>query len=171
MCDGECKWIVLVLRDRYANDCERECLKRGIMLNFSLCDDDVYYVPFGDSPVHGNYLFVREHDKENSLRDILEYKRDAFEAYPMHMRITDGEFRSMLDGIESTRHVVEAKHGDIVQVKNGKYRKLYGIVLREDRSGRIDIGLKFHFGTIVEQMDSSDFEVVGNIFRHLKILR
>ena len=166
------KWIVLVLKDRFSNDTERESLKRLVLARFPrLGERDVYYVPYECSFAFCNFLFVRENDPENDLRDMLEVRREAFEPYPSHMRITDGEFARMVDGVDETRRKATVKYGDIVTVRKGTYSKLNGIVLREDRSGRIDVGLKFCFGTVVERCDVDELVVKGNIFEYLKVLK
>ncbi len=168
--ETERKWIVFVLKDKCSNDSERENLKNCLMLNFPLRSTDIYYVKSEDCFAFSNFLFVREYDADD-LRKILEFRRDAFEAYPMHMRITDAEMTSMVEGINSSRKTVCLKHGDIVTIKNGRYSKLYGIVLRECRSSKVDVGLKFCFGTVTEQYGPEDLNVVGNIFKYLKVLK
>ena len=130
--EGDCsnRWLVLVLKDRFSNDPERENLKNCLMLNFPLRSTDIYYASSENCPAYSNFLFVREEGSDD-LRSILELKREAFEPYPMHMRITDEEMTGLVDGVIMSRKAVLPKHGDIVIVKSGKYVKLYGIVIRE----------------------------------------
>ena len=170
--EGDCsnKWLVLVLKDKFSNDSERENLKNCLMLNFPLKSTDIYYVKSDDCFAYSNFLFVREYGSED-LRSILEFKMDAFEPYPMHMRITDEEMAVMVDGIDMSRRAAVPKHGDIVIVKNGKYGKLYGIVLRECRSSKVDVGFKFCFGTVTEQCKPDELNIVGNLFNYLKVLK
>ena len=170
--EGDCsnKWLVLVLKDRFSNDSERENLKNCLMLNFPLKSTDIYYVKSEDCFAYSNFLFVREYGPED-LRSILEFRMDAFEPYPMHMRITDEEMAVMVDGIDMSRKAAVPKHGDIVIVKNGKYGKLYGIVLRECRSSKVDVGFKFCFGTVTEQYKPDELNIVGNLFNYLKVLK
>ena len=170
--EGDCsnKWLVLVLKDKFSNDSERENLKDCLMLNFPLKSTDIYYVKSEDCFAYSNFLFVREYGSED-LRSILEFKMDAFEPYPMHMRITDEEMAVMVDGIDMSRRAAVPKHGDIVIVKNGKYGKLYGIVLRECRSSKVDVGFKFCFGTVTEQYKPDELNIVGNLFNYLKVLK
>ena len=170
--EGDCsnKWLVLVLKDKFSNDSERENLKDCLMLNFPLKSTDIYYVKSEDCLAYSNFLFVREYGSED-LRSILEFKMEAFEPYPMHMRITDEEMAVMVDGIDMSRRAAVPKHGDIVIVKNGKYGKLYGIVLRECRSSKVDVGFKFCFGTVTEQYKPDELNIVGNLFNYLKGLK
>ena len=86
---NERKWLILVLKDRYSNDAEREALKSHLMMNFPLKTNDIYYVQFEDNYAFGNFLFVSEYNPSDDLRNFLESKREAFEPYPSHMRITD----------------------------------------------------------------------------------
>ena len=78
--EGDCsnKWLVLVLKDKFSNDSERENLKNCLMLNFPLKSTDIYYVKSEDCLAYSNFLFVREYGSED-LRSILEFKMDAFE--------------------------------------------------------------------------------------------
>ena len=170
--EGDCsnRWLVLVLKDRFSNDSERENLKNCLMLNFPLKSTDIYYVKSEDCLAYSNFLFVREYGSED-LRSILEFKMDAFEPYPMHMRITDEEMAVMVDGIDMSRRAAVPKHGDIVIVKNVKYGKLYGLVLRECRSSKVDVGFKFCFGTVTEQYKPDELNIVGNLFNYLKVLK
>ena len=170
--EGDCsnKWLVLVLKDKFSNDSERENLKNCLMLNFPLKSTDIYYVKSEDCFAYSNFLFVREYGSED-LRSILEFKMDAFEPYPMHMRITDEEMAVMVEGISMNRKAAVPKHGDIVIVKNGKYGKLYGIVLRECRSSKVDVGFKFCFGTVTEKYEPDELNIVGNLFNYLKVLK
>lgn len=170
--EGDCsnRWLVLVLKDRFSNDPERENLKNCLMLNFPLRSTDIYYASSENCPAYSNFLFVREYNS-NNLKNILELKREAFEPYPMHMRITDEEMTGLVDGVIMSRKAVLPKHGDIVIVKSGKYVKLYGIVLRECRSSKVDVGFKFCFGTVIEQYEPDELSIVGNLFNYLKVLK
>ena len=169
--EGNIIWLVLVLKDKFATDSDREQLRNGIVSNFNLKPGDVCYVRKEDGEALSNFLFVREYHHDTDLKDILEFRRDMFESYPAHMRITGDELDTMIGGIESAKRSVTVKHGDIVVVKNGVYSKLYGIVLRENRSGKVEVGLKFCFGTVTEQYSPKDLTVIGNIFKNLKVLR
>lgn len=169
-CGSDEKWLVLVLKDRFANDTERENLKNCLLFGLSLKSSDICYVRAEDGFAFSNFLFVREHDPED-LRQILEYRRDVFEAYPAHMRITGAELEAMMAGIEESRKSICLKHGDIVVARRGKYSKLNGIVLRESRSGKVEVGFKFCFGTVTEQYRPDDLTAVGNIFNYLKVLK
>ena len=170
--EGDCsnRWLVLVLKDRFSNDPERENLKNCLMLNLPLRSTDIYYASSENCPAYSNFLFVREYGSDD-LRSILELKREAFEPYPMHMRITDEEMTGLVDGVIMSRKAVLPKHGDIVIVKSGKYVKLYGIVLRECRSSKVDVGFKFCFGTVTEQYKPDELNIVGNLFNYLKVLK
>ncbi len=172
MADGKGnKWIVLVLKEKHANDGDRDLLKASLMAAFQLKSGDVYFVREDEGTALNNFLFVRERDPEHDLRAFLDFRRDMFEPYPAHMRITEEELDRMIEGIGESRRKETVKYGDIVLIKNGVYSKLYGIVLRENRSRKIDVGLKFCFGTVLEQYSPEDLSVVGNIFNYLKVLR
>lgn len=167
---SESTWLVLVLKTKCCNDAEREQIKSSLLANFKLRADEVYYVHEEDCHAFCNFLFVKEHD-EGDLRKYLEFRRDAFEPYPNHMRITGSELDSMVEGIRKNRRTVCVKHGDVVLIKNGRYSKLYGIVLRESRTAKVEVGLKFCFGVMVEQYNPDELEIVGNLFNYLKVLK
>lgn len=161
-------WIGFLLKDRYATDFEKASLKSEIMENFKLNEDDICYVPFEKYCGLSYYFFVRERDSENDLRDIYLFKKDAFEIYSLHVKITNDELNNcMKSTLKPNRGYV--KFGDIVRIESGKYSKLNGIVLRENRNGKIEVGMRFCFGTIVEQYDSGNLIVTGNIFNYIKV--
>lgn len=169
--DKNSKWIVFVLKERFANDQDRDAMKASLLANFPLKSSDIYFVSEEDGTALNNFIFVKEYDAENDLRSILEFKREMLEAYPAHMRITEKELDMMVEGIGESKRKETVKHGDIVMIKSGIYNKLYGIVLRETRSSKLDVGLKFCFGTITEQYNPEDLNVIGNIFNYLKVLK
>ena len=171
MANDDLKWLVLVVKDKYSNDDEREMLKSLLMRNFSLKKEDVYYVPTDSNFAFSNFVFVREYNPEDDLRKMLECRRDMFEPYPSHMRITDDEFRNMVSGMKEKSKGISIKYGDIVGIKNGVYSKLNGIVLRESKPPKVDVGLKFCFGVVIEQYNPEDLVVKGNIFNYLKVLK
>ena len=166
-----CRWLVLVLKDRYSNDESRRLLAESLEGKYGLAEGDVRFIPCADSPVYANFVFVRTCKPFDDLRNIVEYKHDMLESFRMHMRITDEEFNALVGGIGVARRQERVKHGDVVRIRNGAYCKLHGIVLREDRYGRIEVGMKFCFGTVVRKYNESDLEVVGNLFRYLKVLK
>ena len=132
-------------------------------------EEDVYYVPFESSFAFSNFLFVKEYCADD-LMNVMEYRRDAFEQYPMHMRITDDEFFSMVEGIKASKKKTVVKYGDIVIAKHGKFSRLHGIVLRESNKNKIEVGFKFCFGKIIEKYDAEELDVTGNIFDYLKVI-
>lgn len=164
-------WIAFILKDRFAKDSERESLKNDIISKFCLCDDDVHFIPIEMNFAYSNYIFVREHNVDD-MRNIYDKRKDAFENYQMHVRITEVEFCNMVESLkeEQFRNKPTIKYGDIVVVKNGKYNKLYGIALRESNPTKFDIGFKFCFGKVVEQYSAEELNVVGNIFNYLKVI-
>ena len=164
-------WLVLVLKEKYATDADREQLKACLLANFPLKNTDVRFVRKSDENALSNFVFVREYHRDTDLKEILAFRRDYFEAYPVHMRITETELKDMMGGIEEAKKSITVKYGDIVVIKSGIYSKLHGIVLRENRSSKIEVGMKFCFGTVVEQYSPDELEIKGNIFKYLKVLK
>ena len=173
MADASDNWLVLVMKERHSNDSSRETLKRSLVSGFSLREKDVYYAPSDFGFALDGYLFVRDWTEDgSSLRQILDRHGELLEPYPAHMRVSGEEFEHMVEGIRDRMEAQSSvKHGDIVLVKSGTYSKLYGIVLRNCRSAKVDVGLKFCFGTVTESFLPQELKVVGNIFNYLKVLK
>lgn len=162
-------WIAFLLQDKYASDFEKENLKRDIIKKFNRSEDDICYTPYDYNSGLTYYFFVKEYDKENDLRTIWEYRPYIFEAFNNHIKITEIQLIDMMRQIKNYQHG-SIKYGDLVYIKKGCYNKLYGIVLRQNRNNKYDVGLKFRFGTIVKSFSSDEIKVVDNIFKHIKVL-
>lgn len=163
-------WLAFLLKDKYSSNFEKERLKSGIRREFGRGDEEICYLPFERNVGLSYYFFVRERDRENDLRDIYAYRPDAFEPFDRHRRISGTDLAGMMR-CSSGGDRGYAKQGDIVTVRKGVYGGLHGIVLREDRCGRIVVGFKFCFGTVVESFSLAELEVNGNIFNYLKVPR
>ena len=162
-------WIAFLLQDRFALDIEKEKLKNDIIKKFNRSEEDICYTPFDYNSGLTYYFFVKQYDKENDLRQIWQSYVYTFQAFNNHIKITETELKDMLRDIKQYQHGM-IKQGDLVLIKKGCYNKLYGIVLRENRNGKYDIGLKFRFGTIVKSFSSEQLKVIDNIFKHIKVL-
>ena len=163
-------WLAFMLKDKYASNFEKDRLKRCVCSKFKRSDREICYVPFERNSGLSYYFFVLERE-ETDLSSIYSYRTDVFETFNRHKRITGGELNEMLRTANNCQRGY-AKQGDLVTVKNGIYRKLHGIVLRQDRSpNKVVVGLKFCFGTVVETFDLLDLEVCGNLFNYLKVLK
>ena len=167
--DSDSVWLAFLLKDKYSSNFEKERLRAGICSGFNRTEDEIYYVPFERNVGLSYYFFVLEKDSED-LRNIYSYRSDAFDVFERQKKITGAELNEMVGSLKKCSSEY-AKYGDIVTIRNGMYCKLHGIVLREDRSGRIVVGLKFCFGTVIETFDLSDVEITGNIFNYMKVLK
>ena len=111
------------------------------------------------------YVFIRENNPSEFWNKI---KKDKYFQQPMgYYEVTDKQIKSLTREIEYKRDTVF--FGDIVKIKTGQYQKLYGIVLRQSRAQKIEVGLKFCFGSIYQEYNETYLEVIGNIFKFIKI--
>ena len=162
-------WIAFMLRDKYANDLQKNNLKKDIMLKFNRKKEDICYTSCGNDFGSIYYFFVKEYDKENDLRNIHQAYTSHFQSYYYHTRIKEKQLNDLFSSIKKSNEVV-AKFGDLVLINKGEYSKLYGIILRQNRNKKIDVGFKFGFGSVIKSYDISDFTIVGNIFNYIKVL-
>ena len=168
--DDDSIWLAFLLKDRFSSNFEKERLRAGICLEMHRDESDICYVPFERNVGLSYYFFVLERDHEMDMHRIYEYRSEAFEPFDRHKRISGRELNDMMrNARQCSRGYV--KQGDLVMIRSGIYSKLHGVVLREDRSGRAMVGMKFCFGTVVEGFDISELEVEGNIFNYMKVLR
>ena len=113
------------------------------------------------------YVFIQEDDPDTLFRELQKEK--YFYEPTNYLKIPNNEIVEMSRGIEYIRD--DVRFGDIVKIKSGRFKKLYGIVLREMRRNKIEIGLKFCFGTVYHELGETEYEVVGNIFNFIKVNR
>lgn len=162
-------WIAFLLQDRFASDIEKENLKKDIMKKFNRNEEDICYIPYDINSGLTYYFFVKQYDSYNDLRQIWQSYIYTFEPLNNHIKITEIQFLDMMRHVKKYQHGV-IKYGDLVLIEKGCYNKLYGIVLRQNRNGNYDIGLKFRFGTIVKSFSIDQIKVIDNIFKHIKVI-
>lgn len=168
MIDDSQKWIVFLLKDKYACDAEKQILKIQIMKRFKRKESDICYTSFDGESGLSYYFFVKEYDNDD-LRNIWQSYINYFQSYNSHTKINEQQLFSMMHNIKKC-NCGYVKFGDIVLINKGQYSKLYGIVLRQNRNGKFDVGLKFCFGSVIQSYDSNDLSVEGNIFNYIKVL-
>lgn len=168
--DPDDVWLAFLLKDKYSSNFEKERLKSSICAEFNREENEICYIPFERNMGLSYYFFVLEKDKEEDLRNIYSYRSEAFDVFERHKRISGDELNEMMLSLKkkSSEYV---KYGDIVNIRNGMYCKLHGIVLREDRFKKVIVGFKFCFGTVIESFDLVDISIDGNIFNYIKVLK
>lgn len=163
-------WIAFLLKDKYSSENEKDKLKRQIIKKFKRNNNDVCYISCNQKNGLSYYFFVKEYLQED-LKNIYEFYSSYFSLYSYQAKITENELNEMLKTIDKKEENEIAKFGDFVMINKGKYKKLYGIVLRENRIGKVQVGLKFCFGQIIQTYDYKDLTSVGNIFNYIKVLK
>lgn len=163
-------WIAFLLKDKYSSDNEKEKLKYEIIKKFKKDKNDVYYFSFHEKNGLSYYFFVKEKNNDD-LRKIFDYCNLYFSSYSSQIKIKQHELKKMMNNIDKKEKKEIIKFGDFVKINNGKYNKLYGIVLRKNRLGKIQVGLNFCFGSIIESYNPKDLISIGNIFNYIKVLK
>lgn len=163
-------WIAFLLKDKYSSDNEKDKLKSLIIKKFNRKKSQIRYTSSYENPGLCFYFFVKQNN-ENDLKNIFQSFGMFLSAYNSHTKIKEYELNQMLKTIKKKDKKIIAKFGDFVIIKKGKYNKLYGIVLRENRCGKVQVGLNFCFGKVIQTYQYQDLISVGNIFNYIKVLK
>ena len=160
------RWLALMIRRRRNDDESKSELKSIIMNVLKRPQEDFLYFTERQNSALSWYFFVREREDTDLMR-IYEVAKDFLESFDSHSKITGEECRKMFG---NAKVVGEEKigFGDIVRIERGKYRKLFGIVVRDKRGGFFEVGLKFCYGIEMEVFSRSDLKVFGNVFDYVK---
>lgn len=162
-------WLAFLLQDKYCSDFEKEKLKRNIMKKFNRKEEDICYTSYDINSGMNYYFFVKQNKVENDFKKIWQSYPYIFDSFNNHVKITQTQFYDMMRYVKKCQHG-NIGYGDLVLIKKGNYNKLYGIVLRQNRNKKYDVGLKFRFGTIVKSFSKEQLSVIDNIFKHIKVL-
>lgn len=169
--DGKGMWLVLMVKDKFARDCERRRIKEQLLDLLKLQDNDVFYVPFKLGNPYSYYVFVKERDSGDLQRIFANSINDCFTGYRnCKAKITNAEFRQIVKSSKVSPNN-DIKFGDFVKIKSGTYSDLYGIVLRESpRKNKVYVGMKFCFGVVIEEYHTGELEAIDNLFNYIKVL-
>lgn len=162
-------WIAFLLRDKKANEEDKAVLKNNIISKFHKKQSDICYALKNQNQGLYYYFFVKQ-NYEGQLKSIYQSNKNYFQDFFVHTRITEHQLNEIMRKIQKYNHGY-VKFGDFVLINSGRYEKLYGVVLRKNRNDKIEVGLKFCFGNIIQLYESSELTVVGNIFNHIKVLK
>lgn len=162
-------WIAFLLQDKYSSDFEKENLKRNLIKKFNFKEQDICFTSYDCNSGINYYFFVKQYDKNDDLRKIWQAYPYVFDSFNNHVKITETQFYNMIRQAKKYQHG-SVGFGDLVLINKGCYKKLYGIVLRESRNGKYDVGLKFRFGTVVKSFSKEEVKVIDNIFKYIKVL-
>ena len=166
---GKPTWIALMLKDKYAQNFEKQRLRNELMHGMGYAEDEIICTPFDKDQSVSYYFFAVDRPGRQDQYDILSLKPDVFDPFSAPMRLTDEQVRSFISSCQDSVTPKNIGYGDIVFIKAGKYSKLNGIVLRKTPSGQFEVGLKMCFGNVIETYKPIDLAVTGNIFRYLKV--
>lgn len=163
-------WIAFLLKDKYSTDNEKEKLKYDVIKKFKRNKNDIYYFSSCQKSGLSYYFFIKE-ENENDLRNIFDSYNPFLLPYSYHVKIKEYELKQMMKNIDIKEKDEIAKFGDFVMINKGKYNKLYGVVLRQNRLGKVQVGLNFCFGPIIQVYEYKDLTPKGNIFNYIKVLK
>jgi len=161
----ENNWIVLLIRDKYNTKNEKERVFNEIKKKYNLSDNDIYSVDKECNLSLSFYVFVKK-TKNIDMNNIAFEFNNYFDNRGTAI-ITDDELLNMTRGITTYRGYI--KFGDIVLIRSGIYKKLYGVVVRKSDKNMLSVVIKLCFATLCVEYKESEIEVIGNIFKYIKI--
>jgi len=117
-----------------------------------------------------NYIFVKHpsfETKKDQLKDLkyLEKHNKLINVY----YISDQEIEDLTTSCEKETKKIELTFGDIVKIRNGKYKNLTGIIVDvDDDEDTCDILFKFWFGIEVASLPMNNMLYQDNLFNIVK---
>lgn len=169
MNDGEDVWIAFLLKDKYASDFEKRRMRDGLMSQCGYDADDIRYAPFQRGNSISYYFFIRDKG-ESDPQPMSRLYYECLDAYSSQgMRLSESDVDTMMSHDDRCRMEAVVKFGDVVRIRTGRYRGLFGIVLRNERKMAYSIGMKFGFGVVILNCEKVDFTVVDNVFKYIKV--
>lgn len=170
MTEGVNNWNAFMLKDKYASDFEKRRIRDGLVSQYGYGYDDIRYAPFSRGNSVSYYIFIRDTGVDAGIHPMLRFYYDCLDTYSCQcMRLSEDDVDKMMNYDDECRMEAVVKFGDIVKIRNGRYRGLYGIVLREERKSFYTIGLKFGFGTVLIECDKIGFTIIDNVFKYIKV--
>lgn len=158
-------WLTLMLREKYNTDNEKNRICEELMFRTGKRADDIYTVSRNIDLALSYYVFIR--------LDDFEEKYSVMEATDGYFDISGSAVISGVELLELTKSVDQSrgyvKFGDVVLIKNGRYRKLYGVVLRRSGTDRFSVGIKLCAETVVEDYCENELLTTTNLFKYIKI--
>lgn len=158
-------WLTLMLYDKYNTENERERICKEIAEKHRKTSADIYSVSKNLNFALSYYIFVKIKDRIEKT-DILQNFSGYFDSNGCSI-ITSKEFFDMTKSVDKSYGYV--KFGDVVLIKTGRYRKLYGIVLRKAKNDGFCVGIKLCSETVCQDYHENELTSVSNIFKFIKI--
>ncbi len=168
---GNGMWLVLMVKDKFARDCERKRIKGQLIDLLGLQENEIFYVPFELNNPYSYYVFVKEKSAGDLQKIFGSSTSECFTGYRnCKSKITNSEIRQIVKNNKVAPNN-DIKFGDFVKIKSGTYSNLYGIVLRQSpRKDKVYVGMKFCFGIVIEEYHTGELEAIDNLFNHIKVL-
>lgn len=159
------KWMIVMLKEKFNTENEKQQMYERLKNMYGKKPGEVYAFPKGTQQGLSFYVFIKE-DNPRQFREKIRNEKYFLETFD-YLTTTEKQVKAMIHGIEYKRDIIF--FGDVVRIKTGKFRKLYGIVLRLTRYNQIVVGMKMCCGVFCEEYKESDLQVVGNIFKYIKV--
>lgn len=160
-------WYVFQLRQKYTRQTSRKQFYQRLRTYYNKSKEDIYISLTQKNIGMNYYVFIRQ----ESILDFWKIiKRDKCinEQYG-YKQITDSQINQMRKDIQYIREQIG--FGDIVKILQGKYSKLYGLVLRQRQNNTYEIGLKFCNGIKTQIIKGTQLQITGNIFNYIKVYK
>ena len=157
--------MIVMIKDKFNTDNEKQQMYERLKTIYGKKPGQVYLFSKGVQQGLSFYVFIKENNPRE-FRERIKNEKYFLQSFD-YLTVTEKQVKEMIHGIEYKRDIIF--FGDIVRIKTGQFRKLYGIVLRMTRYNQIVVGMKMCCGIFCENYNESDLQVVGNIFKYIKV--
>lgn len=158
-------WYVFELRQKYTGQTSRKQFYDRLRNLYNKQKQHIYMCLSEKNIGMNYYVFVYEEDII-SFWKTLRKDKSINEQYGYN-RVLETQINLLRQDIQYIREQIS--FGDVVKILQGKYSKLYGIVLRQRQNNTYQIGLKFCHGVCTEIIKGNQLQIVGNIFNYVKV--
>lgn len=163
-------WYAFQLKDAYNRLTQYGELLNLLKSRYAKRDDEIFIAGNGlkENGVC-NYIFIKE-DPEKIQSFWGELSQEKFFMSAMgYVPIPENELLLLKQDFEEKENVT-VRYGDIVQVQNGTYRKLWGIVLDVGEQD-YEVGFNFFKGPFITRLKPENIKVAKSLFEIWKFRR
>lgn len=158
-------WYVMQLRQKYTRQTSRKQFYDRLRTYYNKAKEDIY-ISLTDKNLGMNYyVFIRQLQMPQFWKTIKKDK--CINEQYGYYEIQQGQVHLLMEDVQYIREQIG--YGDIVKILQGRYSKLYGVVLRQRQNQNYEIGLKFCNGVRTQIIKGTWLQITGNIFNYVKV--
>lgn len=175
---AEFKWVCIDINTRYSHQEDYDAVKKGMKnilgndCSSILCVGDTLSDGVFDNAME-TYIFIKCKNIFAHLKALQEskYVKNILNSFENVSYIPDSEIDSMLKSWEENKveHMDVIHYGDLVQIKGGPYKNLFGIVIGQRKKG-FEVLFKFCRGYDKAVVNQDNCVIQdSNLFTHVKV--